>query len=109
MPSNNHYRTAASAAKFAGRIAEKSAVGLEHESFAVSYCENTSTIPTPVPPFLPETTAVYAPGCKVIRMADSRAFCGASPVAVMTAELAALPKSSLLATMACREYSALAG
>jgi len=28
MPSNNHYRTAASAAKFAGRIAEKSAVGL---------------------------------------------------------------------------------
>ncbi|HOE43289.1 MAG TPA: hypothetical protein PLB25_16910 [Rhodoferax sp.] len=28
MPSNNHYRTAASAAKFAGRIAEHSAINL---------------------------------------------------------------------------------
>ena len=28
MPSNNHYRTAASAAKFAGRIAEQSAICL---------------------------------------------------------------------------------
>jgi hypothetical protein len=30
MPSRNRYRSANSAAKFAGRIAEKSAVGLAH-------------------------------------------------------------------------------
>lgn len=42
-------------------------VAARHED----YCANTSTIPTPLPPSAPDTIAVYAPGCSVIRMADS--------------------------------------
>src|SRR5436190_19998469 len=57
-----------------------------------------ATIPTPVPLPTPETIAVYAPGARSVRIADSNAFEGAKPAAVSWAEFAALCQSSFVAT-----------